>query len=146
MVPTELGADGTAVRNLTTSRWEAAVQNDFAARVQWSLSRHEKDGNHAPTVEIRSGSEVNVVAGQHLTLRGHTSDPDGDAVAADWWQYREEGTFPGQVDFGSPHSGSTSVRIPADATPGQTISVIFQGTDNGEFPLTRYDRVILHVV
>jgi hypothetical protein len=28
---------------------------------------------------------------------------------------------------------------------GQTISVILQGTDDGEFPLTRYDRVIIRV-
>ena len=38
------------------------------------------------------------------------------------------------------------VAVPADAKPGQTISVIQQGTDNGKFPLTRYDRVTIRVV
>jgi len=38
-----------------------------------------------------------------------------------------------------------AIAVPADAKRGQTISVILQGTDNGSFPLTRYDRVIIRV-
>jgi hypothetical protein len=39
-----------------------------------------------------------------------------------------------------------TVTVPADAQPGETISLILQGTDDGHFPLTRYARVILQVV
>ncbi|SDO91423.1 Protein of unknown function [Nakamurella panacisegetis] len=146
MVPTELGADGTAVKNYTTARWQAAVQNDFAARVQWSLTPRYRDANHAPRVTIAAGPTINVVAGQTLALRGSTSDPDRDRVAVKWWQYAEEGTYAGSVTFSRGTSSSTTVTVPADARPGQTISVILQGTDNGEFPLTRYARVTLQVV
>ena len=146
MVPTELGADRTAVSNYTTARWEAAVQNDFAARVQWSLTPRYRSANHAPTVAIRSGGNVNVVAGEEARLRGIATDPDDDRVAVKWWQYAEEGTYPGSVTFRRDTSSSTTVVVPADARPGQSISVIFQGTDNGKFPLTRYARVTLHVV
>ena len=146
MVPTELGADGKAVKNYTTSRWEAAVQNDFAARVKWSLTSRYQDANHAPAVAICGRSDVNVVAGQKLELRGTTKDPDGNRVAVKWWQYAEEGTYSGSVTFSSTTSSSTTVAVPTDVKPGQTISVIFQGTDNGRFPLTRYARVTLHVV
>ncbi len=38
------------------------------------------------------------------------------------------------------------VKIPANAQPGQTVSIILEGTDDGYFPLTRYDRVFIHVV
>jgi hypothetical protein len=146
MVPTEVDATGTAVKNYTTSRWEAAVQNDFAARVQWSLTPRRQSANHAPTVKIASRSDVNVVAGQRLVLRGATTDPDHDRVAVSWWQYAEEGTYPGRVGFSRPTSTSTTLSVPNDAKPGQTISVILQGTDDGRFPLTRYARVTLHVV
>jgi hypothetical protein len=146
MVPTELDAAGVAVKNLTTARWAAAVQNDFAARVQWSLTSKYRNANHPPTVKIRSGKNVNVVAGQRLTLRGVTSDPDRDRLAVKWWQYREEGTYPGSVVFGRATSSATTVTVPKDAKPGQSISVIFQGTDDGSFPLTRYARVTLQVV
>jgi hypothetical protein len=37
------------------------------------------------------------------------------------------------------------VRVPAGARPGQTVSVILQGIDDGRFPLTRYDRIVLTV-
>ena len=37
-VPTETDSSGAAVANFTFSRWEAAVQNDFAARMQWTLT------------------------------------------------------------------------------------------------------------
>ena len=43
------------------------------------------------------------------------------------------------------HGTSAAVAIPVDAETGQTISIILQGTDNGEFPLTRYDRVIIKI-
>lgn len=42
--------------------------------------------------------------------------------------------------------GHAEITVPDDARPGQTISVILQGTDNGSLPLTRYDRVIIKVV
>lgn len=58
-----------------------------------------------------------------------------------WWQYREEGTYPGTVEI----SPIGRVAVPADAQPGQTISVILEGKDSGRFPLTRYDRVIIQV-
>lgn len=36
--------------------------------------------------------------------------------------------------------------MPADAKSGETISVIVEATDDGGFPLSRYDRVIITVI
>ncbi|MGN9787892.1 hypothetical protein ACTMTF_41170 [Nonomuraea sp. ZG12] len=63
-----------------------------------------------------------------------------------WWQYREEGTYPRTVTITDRGHDRITVTVPSDATPGQTISVILQGTDKGTFPLTRYDRVFIQVV
>lgn len=138
MVPTEKDASGTSVANYTTLRWAAAAQNDFAARMQWTLSRH---GNHAPSVDIAGTGKVRAHAGSVVRLNERVSDPDHDRVTTSWWVYPEEGTYPGVVSV----SSGGAVTVPADAKPGQTISVILQGTDNGQFPLTRYDRVIIRV-
>jgi hypothetical protein len=132
------------VRNYTTLRWAGAAQNDFAARMQWTLTPKYWAANHAPRVRIVSFAHK-VRAGQTLRLRGYGVDPDRDALDFAWWQYREEGTYPGLVQLGSPDRSSTTVHIPQDAQPGQTISLILQATDDGTFPLTRYDRVILKV-
>ncbi|NMO54671.1 DUF1593 domain-containing protein [Actinoplanes sp. TBRC 11911] len=138
MVPTEKDPSGASVSNYTTLRWAAAAQNDFANRMRWTLSR---DGNHAPAVRIEQGDQVRARAGSVVRLKAHVSDPDRDRVSTSWWAYPEEGTYPGAVAV----SAGGAVTVPADAKPGQTISVILQGTDNGRFPLTRYDRVTIAV-
>jgi hypothetical protein len=141
LVATEKDPTGADVADYTTLRWAAAAQNDFAARIQWTLTPRYSAGNHAPAVRIVSGSTVRARAGSVVHLIGVAHDPDGDHVALKWWQYREEGTYPGSV----PIDSHGTVRVPADAQPGQTISVILEGTDNGQFPLTRYDRVFIRV-
>jgi hypothetical protein len=143
MVPSELDASGNPVKGYTTSRWEAAAWNDFANRIQWGMTKGP--ANHAPSVAIRGDRDVHARAGSTITLRGVVNDPDGNPVTTQWWQYREEGSYPGAVAVDSPDSVTTRVTIPADAQRGQTLSFILQATDNGTFPLTRYARVIVHV-
>jgi len=140
MVPTEKDPSGVDVANYTTLRWAAAAQNDFAARIRWTLTPSYRAADHAPTVRIAGPSRAR--PGTDVRLTARTSDPDHDRVTTSWWVYREEGTYPGTVAV----SDRGVVSVPADARPGQTISVILQGTDDGEFPLTRYHRLIIRVV
>ncbi|MFI5896689.1 DUF1593 domain-containing protein [Actinoplanes sp. NPDC051513] len=142
MVPTEKDATGADVANYTTLRWAAAAQNDFAARIRWTTTSRYSAGNHPPSVRIAQGSSVKARPGSTIRLSARVSDPDRDRVATHWWQYREEGTYPGVVAV----SAHGTVTVPKDAKPGQTISVILQGTDGGQFPLTRYDRVTIRVI
>ncbi|MBL7259691.1 DUF1593 domain-containing protein [Paractinoplanes lichenicola] len=145
LVATEKDATGADVANLTTLRWAAAAQNDFAARIQWTLTPRWSQANHPPSVRIAAGDSVRARPGATVSLAAKLSDPDGRRVTASWWQYREEGTYPGLVGI-TARGSSASVKIPADAKAGQTVSVILQGTDSGTFPLTRYDRVTIRVV
>jgi hypothetical protein len=110
--------------------------------MQWTLTRA---GNHPPLVGVLRRRELDVSPGRTVVLRGFGLDPDRGRLSYEWWQYGEEGTYPGQVAIGSPDRAWTTVTVPADAQPGQTISLILQATDQGEFPLTRYARVTLQV-
>ena len=74
-----------------------------------------------------------------------TSDPDGDAVTVRWWQWQEVGTCPGRVTFSNPTALATSVQVPTDAAPGQTIQLVLEATDNGTPALTRYQRIVVTV-
>jgi len=143
-VPAEMTANGTEVTSYSTDRWVAAVQLDFAARMEWTLTGNYHDGNHAPSVNIIGGTVVQAMAGTNVRLLSTTADPDNNQVATSWFQYSEEGTYNGTVTI-TQHGSSAVVQVPADAKPGQTISIILQGTDNGHFPLTRYDRVMVQV-
>ncbi|GLX11304.1 hypothetical protein Misp03_82300 [Microbispora sp. NBRC 16548] len=141
---TEKDDTGADVENYTTLRWAGAAQNDFAARMRWTLTPDYRDANHPPTVKIVGSGTVRARPGSVVTLTGLARDPDHDRVTLRWWQYQEEGTYPGIVTITDHGQGRASVTIP-DAEPGQTISIILQGTDDGEFPLTRYDRVLIQV-
>ncbi|KAJ4304835.1 hypothetical protein N0V90_000363 [Kalmusia sp. IMI 367209] len=146
LVTTEKAANGSEVKDWTTNRWIAAASNDFAARMQWTLTPEYRKGNHAPEVKILNGGVVKARAGSSVHLSASVSDPDRDHVTTTWWQYLEEGTYPGEVGVSGNKRNGATVKVPSDAKKGQTISVIVQATDDGEFPLTRYDRVFIHVV
>ncbi|MFB9362997.1 hypothetical protein [Actinoplanes nipponensis] len=97
-------------------------------------------------MRIVPGGVVTARPSTSVQLAARTHDPDGDRVATSWWQYREEGTHPGAATLTTRSDGRATVAVPADAQPGETISIILQGTDDGEFPLTRYDRVVIRIV
>lgn len=145
-VEKEKARNGSEVELYTINRWVPAIQNDFAARMQWTVTPEYDQGNHAPSVKILNGGTIKVRPGSTVELSSWVSDPDGDHVSITWWQYYEEGTYQGTVKVASNGNHGATVKVPADAEHGQTISIILQGTDNGGFPLTRYDRVIIHVV
>lgn len=141
----ERAPNGTEVVNYGTDRFISAAQNDMAARVQWTLTPQYSKANHPPLVRISGGNILEARAGKAVELTGIVSDPDGDQVSTAWWQYLEEGTYKGVVNITKMQNYRAIVEVPADAKDGQTISIILQGTDNGDFPLTRYDRVMIRI-
>ncbi|KAL1859909.1 hypothetical protein Plec18167_006379 [Paecilomyces lecythidis] len=145
MVSSEKAPNGTEVTSYTTNRWISAVQNDFAARMQWTLTPDYQSANHPPSVKILNGTTIKAGPGQSIRLAGTVQDPDGDNVTTSWWQFFEEGTYYGNVTVASNGKNQANVTIPVDARSGESISIIFQGTDNGTFPLTRYSRVFIIV-
>jgi hypothetical protein len=124
--------------------WPAA-QNDFAARMKWSVTPTFADANHEPTVAIKGSPTVTARAGKKLKLSGDVSDPDGNDIAVTWWHFTGAGTYARDVTINSPKTRSTEVVIPADAKPGETIHLILEATDNGTPSLTRYGRVVVTV-
>jgi hypothetical protein len=127
------------------ARFFAASQNDFAARLKWSVTAKFSDANHPPKVGVKGPLDVSARAGSTVRLEGTVSDPDRNPVKVTWWQYNDAGTYPGDVSFSDATALTTTLRVPADAKSGQTIHIILEGTDNGASPLTRYQRVIVRV-
>jgi hypothetical protein len=130
---------------LVNGAFFAAAQQDFAARLKWSVTPAFKDANHEPKVTIQGSLAVSARPGATVRIRGSVSDPDRDSVTTRWWQYNDAGTYPGDVVIPNPTSLDTTVQVPADARPGQTIHVILEATDHGTPSLTRYQRVIVTV-
>lgn len=87
----------------TIWRWRDAYQNDFAARMAWTLTSDLEAVNHQPVVVVNgsSGPEplvIPVEAGESIILDASASyDPDGDDLAFSWYQYREPTSALGAV-------------------------------------------------
>jgi hypothetical protein len=122
-----------------------AAQNDFAARMKWSVTPTFAGANHDPVVTLRGSAHVSVRPGDTVRLEGATSDPDGNAVSVRWWRWKDVDTYPGEVTIANPAALATSLQVPSDATAGQTIQLVLEATDNGAPPLTRYRRVVVTV-
>jgi len=121
-----------------------AAQQDFAARLKWSVTPKYSDANHEPVVTIEGPLNVLVSPGETIRLNGNVSDPDKDKVSIKWWQF-QVGTYPNKVDISNPTSLQSKVTIAKDAVAGQTIHLILEATDNGSPALTTYQRVIITI-
>lgn len=127
-------------------RWTAAMQNDFAARADWTIKSYQ-EANHEPTVVLAHPQDLSLKAGAKIKLSAAGShDPDGDELRYSWWQYKDPGTYKGEVLIQKAGNQKATLTVPKDAKPGQTIHVICEVTDNGSPQLTRYRRVIVTVI
>lgn len=126
-------------------RWSAALQNDFAARADWSVKSF-KEANHAPVVKLAHALDLHARPGARVSLSAKgTSDPDGNKLHYRWWQFREAGTYQAQIAIKDAERRDASFTVPKDAKKGEAIHVVVEVIDNGTPPLTRYQRVIVHV-
>lgn len=141
----DLDAYGKKARDYATARWFEFAQLDFAARLRWSVTPTFAGANHAPKVSVTSGLNVSASPGDAVPLKANASDPDGNNLTSAWRQYKDAGTYPGTVTFSDATSLVSSITVPADANPGQTVHLLLQVTDDGMPALTRFQRVIVTV-
>lgn len=157
------------------SRWFTDIQNDFAARVDWCLTDDDKAVNHAPSVSVEEGINLEVSAGDEVTLTAKGKDQDGDNLTYRWWRYHEADTYQDskvtneekvqdvgglQIDITRPvgenekidtieiensNKDKMSFVVPKDAKSGDTIHMVVEVQDDGAHQLKHYQRVIITV-
>lgn len=169
------GKDGKTYRTnyATIWRWRDAFQNDFAARMQWTLTSDLSKSNHAPIVILNGGSDgpdaviLEVEAGEKLVLDASKSyDPDGDELTFNWFQYKEVSISTGlilqqipniNIQNVDPHQPGKRVEIvlpppevcgiePLSGVPlekGHVYHFVLEVKDNGTPNLTTYKRVVV---
>lgn len=141
--------DATRQAQWTIGRWNPAISNDFAARMDWCV-RPYKDANHHPAVQVFGDSTRKVLhrkvaAGESVSLDASgTNDPDGDSVNFHWWRYSEPGSYPESVSIRRERSANASFVAPVVSRP-QTLHIVLAVTDSGQPPLTSYRRVIFTI-
>ena len=153
-----LGVDGQwhQSNHATIWRWRVAFQNDFAARMDWTIKPYA-EANHPPVTKLGHPAELTARPGERVDLSAQGSaDPDGDALTFEWFYYPE----PGTLAMSNARSGQPLKIEDADKSKAWfiaprgpesrvlrygTMHIIVAVTDHGTPPLTRYRRVIVTV-
>jgi hypothetical protein len=161
-----VGVDGAehVSDQATIWRWREAFQNDFAARMTWTVADFAH-ANHNPLAVVdgkagKAAIEMDVNPGQSITLdaRG-SSDPDvGQSLQFRWFHYAEAGSADGNLaalTLTGADTPQVTVHVDAPCRPlwlpmipcrgGGVAHIVLAVTDNGSPRLTSYRRIILHV-
>ena len=133
----------------TLTRWFDDIQDDFAARADWCISSDYSKSNHRPTVKVREGIDLTAKPGERIKLHADATDPDGDRLDYNWWQYYEADTYSGsedgEISMVGKESDTMSFVVPEDAQDGDTIHMVITVKDDGAHNMTHYQRVIVKV-
>ncbi len=89
---TDHDASGATPADYAAARWFGPAQQDFAARLKWTVTPTYAGANHAPSIKVDRPLNLSAAPGQAVRLRASASDPDGNPLACKWWQYTDAGT------------------------------------------------------
>lgn len=140
----------TAEGSKAIKRWSEGYNNDFAARMDWSITNEYTKANHHP-IAILNGDhsrqilEASSSVGSSIALTAMGSnDPDGHSLNYSWSFYQAPSSYRGAVTIHPLNSTSATVNIPDDAA-NKTIHIILEVRDNGTPQLYAYRRLIIKV-
>lgn len=149
----------------TVWRWREAYQNDFAARMDWTVNDFAH-ANHAPELTINGHTgtaplQIAARVGETVTLDASGSrDPDSNqTLRYRWWVYLEaglDGAHGARVSIANADQAKAAVKVESACAPvwlpgfmpcrGDGFAhIILEVTDDGSPRLTSYRRVILKV-
>lgn len=147
-------------RNNPIWRFRRAMFNDFAARMDWSITDDVSEVNHNPVAVINGDMSNEIVymdvePGQDVSLSAAGSyDPDAQdsGLSYLWSYYKEAGTYDGNIMIAEKFAMVPGpIQIPADAV-GDEIHILLGLRDNGvslnndhSFELYDHRRVVLRV-
>ncbi len=151
--------NGVASDHATIWRWRAAYQNDFAARMDWTI-KDFAHANHPPVVDVKMEMIIQRDGQQMMELdAGASHDPDGNKLTYQWVHYAEAGVVEGvnladvAIKSDGPRATITGISpcrkawidgmIPCKGSG--VAHIILAVTDDGTPALTRYQRIILPV-
>ncbi|MDW6001423.1 DUF1593 domain-containing protein [Vibrio mangrovi] len=154
-----LGTDGKMHKTAPATIWRFRhqFQNDFAGRIQWTLTDNYANANHNPVVKLNGEPGIQplqwqVKSGEKVVLSAKgSSDPDNNQISYRWWQYGEPTAqalqihFAPEIKLANDSQESTSFIAPEVSRP-TPFHVILEVHDNGTPEMYAYRRAIVTVM
>ncbi|MBN1559587.1 DUF1593 domain-containing protein [candidate division KSB1 bacterium] len=132
------------------SRWSNGYNNDFQARMDWSITSNYSQANHHPIAvvngdETRQVLKVSAAPGSTVNFSAAgSSDPDSNSLFYKWFYYRDPGTYKKAVTIDNSTTAAPVVHVPSDADSTE-LHIILELRDSGDPSLYAYRRVIINV-
>ncbi len=132
------------------SRWRPSYDNDFAARMDWTMTSDYSKVNHHPIAVVNGDAtrqvlEVSAATGSSVTLSAvGSSDPDNNSLVYSWSFYKDPSSYSGDVSIEKSSSALATVGIPSNSS-GKKMHIILELHDDGSPNLYAYCRVIINV-
>ena len=121
-------------------RWREEFQNDFAARMLWTIKDKYELANHNPTAET-DNKIIYAKAGEQVILKADASDPNGGTLSYQWFHYPEATGNDFYLDLSDERSNKVRVTVPKDAK--NDMHIILKVKNSGTPPLSTYIRFII---
>jgi len=131
-------------------RWREDFQNDFAARLDWSMTNEYGDVNHNPKAVLNGDTSKDIlylttVSGEIVSLSAEgSSDPDENNLNYSWTYYPEPGTYGKTLTIEGTEDINASFKAPKVYAP-KVIHIVLTVRDNGHPSLCSYRRVVVTV-
>ncbi|MDO4284896.1 MAG: DUF1593 domain-containing protein [Eubacteriales bacterium] len=136
---------GQSVETESMWRYVAEIQNDFAARADWCVTKSYAEAEHAPVLEVAEGTDLTASAGSAVRLHAAAKDPDGEAVTISFRIYEEASEVRGAKVQTVSAEAEALLLIPESAERGETLHVIVRAQKGGAHRLTHYQQVVVRV-
>jgi hypothetical protein len=95
-------------------------------------------------VKVDGALRREVKPGEIVRLAATATDPDGDQLAFQWWQYCDADSAAATVTTDNSRSPDRASFV-APNEPGKQVHIILDVTDDGAPPLVGYQRIIYNV-
>lgn len=126
----------------TLFRWREDFQNDFANRLDWSITNDYSNANHAPVIE----NQLNCILAnksETLTIQVKATSANNSQLKYDWIYYKEVGDYNKNITFNCDNNKCSFV-VPNDSE-GKTFSFVCKVTSVGKYPVVSYSRFFIAV-
>ena len=147
---TVIGADGkihTSPQS-TIWRWRKHFQNEFAARMQWTVKDRYEDASHPPVLNSLEPETIHVKQGEKVLLRVYARDSDGCGLSYAWIAYDEVGGSSAERISFDRNCKTNTLEVAVKTSVSSvhsTVNIIAQVATKKVPQIVRYKRFILKI-